>query len=46
MVVADSDPESWSLEAIAAALRVALDDGETFERAGADLLWPRPSQYG
>jgi hypothetical protein len=42
MLVADSDPESWSLEAIAAALRVALDDGETFERAGADLLWPQP----
>ena len=28
----------WSLEDLAAALRVALDGLETFERAGADLL--------
>ena len=38
----DADPENWSLEALAAALHVAMDDMETFERAGADLLltWP------
>jgi 2-alkyl-3-oxoalkanoate reductase len=28
-----------SLEDIAAALRVAMDADEMFERAGADLLW-------
>jgi hypothetical protein len=32
-------PQNWSLEDVAAALRVAMDDLETFERAGADLLW-------
>jgi hypothetical protein len=37
--MADSDPQNWSLEAVAAALRVAMDEGETFERAGADLLF-------
>jgi hypothetical protein len=42
----DADPENWSLEAVAAALRVAIDDLETFERAGADLLsrWCRDDQ--
>jgi hypothetical protein len=33
------DTENWSLEDLAAALRVAVDDFETFELAGADLLW-------
>jgi hypothetical protein len=33
------DPRDWSLDSIAAALRVAMDELETFERAGADLLW-------
>ena len=31
--------DGWSLEDLAAALRVAMDAEETFERAGADLLW-------
>jgi hypothetical protein len=33
------DPADWSLEEVAAAFRVAMDELETFERAGADLLW-------
>jgi hypothetical protein len=33
------DTENWSLDDLAAALRVAVDDFETFELAGADLLW-------
>ncbi len=33
------DTETWSLEDLAAALRVAVDEFETFELAGADLLW-------
>ncbi len=33
------DTDNWSLEDLAAALRVAVDDFETFELAGADLLW-------
>jgi len=33
------DTENWSLEDLAAALRVAVDDFETFELAGADLFW-------
>ena len=33
------DTETWSLEDLAAALRVAVDESETFELAGADLLW-------
>jgi hypothetical protein len=32
-------PQTWSLDDVAAALRVAMDDLETFEWAGADLLW-------
>jgi hypothetical protein len=31
--------EDWNLDDVAAALRVAVDDLETFELAGADLLW-------
>jgi hypothetical protein len=37
--VVHGSPENWSLEDVAAALRVAMDDLETFELAGADLLW-------
>jgi hypothetical protein len=29
----------WNLEDIAAALRDAMDDLETFESRGLDLLW-------
>ena len=31
--------DGWRLEDVASALRVAMDAQETFERAGADLLW-------
>jgi hypothetical protein len=39
--VVHGGPQNWNLENIAAALRDATDDLETFDRRGVDLLWGR-----